>query len=148
MNAGRCPQLRIIELGPGRGTLMADVLRVCVPLLQCRFSLTKRVLVKVASKFAPGGQIRDVHLVETSSAMRDLQKAKLQPQANQLGCKLHWHDAIDDIPPSKGFSMILAHEFFDALPFHLLQVRFHVVIILSTFTHSSHRKDKVVGKKS
>jgi len=78
--------------------------------------------------------------------MRDLQKAKLQPQANQLGCKLHWHDAIEDIPPSNSFSMILAHEFFDALPFHLLQVKFHI-IIPSTFTHSSHRKDKAVGKK-
>ena len=111
------------------------------------FSSIKRALAKVVSKFAPDQQLRDVHLVETSSAMRDLQKAKLQPQADQLGCKLHWHDAIDDVPPSNGFSMILAHEFFDALPFHLLQVRFHV-IATSRFAYCSYRKDKAVGKKS
>lgn len=30
MNAGRPPAIRLIELGPGRGTLMDDIVRVRV----------------------------------------------------------------------------------------------------------------------
>ena len=82
------PAFRYVELGPGRGTLAADALRT-----MARFGCT------------PQG----VHLVETSPTLRAAQSARL-PAA------IH-HDDIDDLPDD-GASIIVANEFFDALPVH------------------------------
>lgn len=88
--AGR-PAFRYVELGPGRGTLAADALRVMT-----RFGC------------APTG----IHLVETSPALRTAQAARL-PGARH-------HDAIDDLPEDSAV-IIVANEFFDALPIHQYQ---------------------------
>ncbi|MDD9900714.1 MAG: SAM-dependent methyltransferase [Alphaproteobacteria bacterium] len=88
MQSGRPDNAQYVELGPGRGTLAADVLRV----------------------FAGAGLKPPVHLVETSPEMRRLQKEKLQ------GHDVTWHDTFDTVPA--GFSLIAANEFFDALPVH------------------------------
>jgi NADH dehydrogenase [ubiquinone] 1 alpha subcomplex assembly factor 7 len=85
----------LIELGPGRGTLMSDILRAA----------------RVMPGFAAAAQI---HLVETSPTLRKL-------QARNLGEAVTWHEAIDGIP--EGPSIIIANEFFDALP--IRQHEFH-----------------------
>ncbi|KAI0925513.1 hypothetical protein AcV5_008230 [Taiwanofungus camphoratus] len=104
IHVGSFREIRVVELGPGRGTLMHDVLRV---LSHFRFAQ---------------GAIKEVHLVETSPTMRSRQSDKLTVFAKEPGWKLEWHDSIDEIPPdSKKFTMIIAHEFFDALPFHLIR---------------------------
>ncbi|MDZ3833080.1 MAG: SAM-dependent methyltransferase [Sphingopyxis sp.] len=82
------PAFRYVELGPGRGTLAVDALRV-----MARFGCT------------PLG----VHLVETSPALRAAQTARLA-QANH-------HDDVDDLPDDAAL-IIIANEFFDALPVH------------------------------
>lgn len=85
---GRPARLRLIELGPGRGTLMADLLR--------------------AARGVPGfADALEVHLVENSRRLRDL-------QAERLGQGPVWHDGLETIPP--GPAIIVANEFFDALP--------------------------------
>ena len=56
------------ELGPGRGTLAADALRV----------------------LGSAGFAGEVHLVETSPVLREAQ-AKAVPHA-------HWHDSVEDLP--------------------------------------------------
>ena len=62
--------------------------------------------------------------METSQAMRATQEAKLGDFAQRNGWTLSWHDSVDQIAPdARMFTLVLAHEFFDALPFHLLQVR-------------------------
>jgi len=104
ISAGRPQAIRLIELGPGRGTLMDDILRV-------------------VSQFSKG--LKDIHLVENSPVMRVLQKEKLHPSVEKAGCRLHWHDSISDITPSNQFSLVVAHEFFDALPVHVLQKTRH-----------------------
>ncbi|WP_127092073.1 class I SAM-dependent methyltransferase [Aquabacter cavernae] len=81
--------VRLVELGPGRGTLMADVLRAA----------------RVVPAFGEGVS---VHLVETSPALRARQKAALPKVSPQ------WHDRLEDVPP--GPAIVLANEFFDALP--------------------------------
>lgn len=85
------PETLLVELGPGRGTLMADALR--------------------AVRGLPGllNGLR-VHLVETSPALRKAQRARLAPS----GVPLHWHDRLDDVPD--GPTLLVANEFFDALP--------------------------------
>ena len=72
------------ELGPGRGTLASDALRV----------------------LRRAGFDREIHLVETSPALRESQ-SRLMPEAR-------FHDAIDDLPPVP--LLLVANEFFDALP--------------------------------
>lgn len=82
-------------------------------------------LLQVLSQFtATRGAVKEVHLVETSQSMRQAQEARLSSATSRLGCKLIWHDMIEDIPEDNTvYTMLLAHEFFDALPFHLLEVR-------------------------
>jgi NADH dehydrogenase [ubiquinone] 1 alpha subcomplex assembly factor 7 len=81
--------VRLVELGPGRGTLMADALRA-------------------TARPAPGfHRALDLHLVEINRDLRALQRAALGRMAT-------WHDAVDDVP--EGPILVLANEFLDALP--------------------------------
>ena len=89
---GSPPVLRLVELGPGRGTMMADALRAL------------RVL-------PPLYQSVSVHLVEINPVLRDKQEEMLFGVRN-----ITWHDSIDEIP--EGPAIILANEYFDVLPIH------------------------------
>ncbi|KAF9269976.1 DUF185-domain-containing protein [Marasmius fiardii PR-910] len=113
-DAGSSSTIRLVELGPGRGTLMADMLRV--------ITLLTRVMKP---------QVQ-VHLVENSSSMRTIQQENLDRQGN---LEIQWHDSIESIPPSgDAYTMLMAHEFFDALPFHVLkrtEEGWHEVLISS-----------------
>ena len=79
----------IIELGPGRGSLMADMRHVW-------------------KRFAPALAVAPVHLVETSPHLRRLQTDHL-PDAS-----LVFHDNLDKLPSKPLFGV--ANEFFDTLP--------------------------------
>jgi NADH dehydrogenase [ubiquinone] 1 alpha subcomplex assembly factor 7 len=94
---GQPPLLRLVELGPGRGTMMADALRalrVLPPLYQ---SLT-------------------IHMVEVNPVLREKQRATLSGVRN-----ITWHDSIDDV--LDGPSVIFANEYFDVLPIHQMVKR-------------------------
>jgi NADH dehydrogenase [ubiquinone] 1 alpha subcomplex assembly factor 7 len=91
-NAGSPSELRLVELGPGRGTMMADALRAL------------RVL-------PPMYQALSVHLVEINPILREQQKAALHNVRN-----IAWHNNIDEVPA--GPCVILANEYFDVLPVH------------------------------
>ena len=68
--------------------------------------------------------VKHVHLVESSLALRAVQEKKLETWRGKNGLELHWHDSIEDVPTADGvYTMLVAHEFFDALPFHLIEVR-------------------------
>ncbi len=80
---------QLIELGPGRGTLMADALRAA----------------KAVPDFVQQARL---HLVETSPVLRQEQAERLAEHAPQ------WHDTFTAVPP--GPSIVIANEFLDALP--------------------------------
>jgi len=85
--------IRLIELGPGRGTMLLDALR--------------------AAKTVPGFlSAVALHLVEISPALRTFQERRLEP----LGLPIFWHTALEDVP--EGACLIVANEFIDALPVH------------------------------
>lgn len=84
----------LAELGPGRGTLMADILRVA----------------RKAPDFASAARI---WLVEASPVLKTRQKAAL------AGADLHWAESVSDLP--EGPLFLIANEFFDALPIHQFQ---------------------------
>jgi len=86
---GRPPSVRLVELGPGRGTLMADALR--------------------ATRGVPGFHAAaDLHLVEINEQLSALQGQAL------AAYKPTWHARFDDVPG--GPLLLVANEFFDALP--------------------------------
>ena len=90
LELGRPARVAVTELGPGRGTLMADALRAAA----------------VVPEFAAAAT---VHLVETSPALRERQAAALR------GRPVHWHDALAGLPADRPL-LLLANEFLDALP--------------------------------
>jgi NADH dehydrogenase [ubiquinone] 1 alpha subcomplex assembly factor 7 len=94
--AGSPAPFHLIELGPGRGTLMADALR--------------------AMTLLPG--LRDaarVHLVEMGPTLKAKQEAALQ------GTAVHWHTSLNDaLKGAEGPAIVIANEFLDALPIRQL----------------------------
>ncbi|KAK3831342.1 MAG: S-adenosyl-L-methionine-dependent methyltransferase [Linnemannia elongata] len=115
-NIGKPSRVQIVELGPGRGTLMMDMLRAA-----SRFKEFRKA-------------ISGVHLVEASPGLRKMQRQTLCgiPLSEEQvgggskegitaamrpdGLQISWHDVFDDLPDE--CSLIVAHEFFDALPIY------------------------------
>ena len=83
--------LQIIELGPGRGTLMADILR----------SL---------QRLHPNFEMISVHLVERSVTLKETQKKTLEGSL----CPVYWYNSLGEVP--EGPSIIIANEFLDCFP--------------------------------
>lgn len=89
MDQGRPAPFTLAELGPGRGTLMADMLR--------------------ATAAVPGFHAAlDLHLVEASPVLRQAQRDRLAPAA------ITHHDVAQTLPDQPLF--LVANEFYDALP--------------------------------
>ena len=91
--AGRPEPFHLVEIGPGRGTLMADILRTCQSL---------KVPLSEAA----------VHLVEVSPLLKRLQQAALSPFPSGI----FWHQNLNTLPHGQGFCLMVANEFWDALP--------------------------------
>uniref|UniRef100_UPI003561A871 class I SAM-dependent methyltransferase n=1 Tax=Phaeovulum sp. TaxID=2934796 RepID=UPI003561A871 len=89
LDQGAPARIVLAEPGPGRGTLMADILHV-----------TARV---------PGfAGAAEVHLLEASPTLRAMQAKKLAPVVP------HWHNSLSDLPEAPLY--LIANEFLDALP--------------------------------
>ena len=125
---GRPSPLRLVELGPGRGTLMRDARRAA----------------NAVPSFVDAAT---VHLVEVSAPLRAVQRRTLLPppwwgRAGEGGSHdgsgipppltpphrgegnspaIVWHHALDQVPP--GACIIIANEFLDALPVRQLVYR-------------------------
>jgi len=87
--SGQPRPCRLVELGPGRGTLLSDALR--------------------AAKLAPDFlDAIELHLVEVSPVLRAKQSEKLPDYSPT------WHHNLGEVPD--GPALIVANEFLDALP--------------------------------
>ncbi|XP_021297661.1 protein arginine methyltransferase NDUFAF7, mitochondrial [Herrania umbratica] len=116
---GQPKRVNLVELGPGRGTLMADLLRG-------------------ASKFKHFTQSLHIHMVECSPALQKLQRQSLQCMdedntsegvekritSTLAGTPVSWHAALEQVPSGLP-TIIIAHEFYDALPIHQFQRASH-----------------------
>ncbi|KAI8936797.1 hypothetical protein NX059_006040 [Plenodomus lindquistii] len=115
---GRKDKVQIIEVGPGRGTLMDDVLRTISSLKGFAKSIETIYLVEAS----PYLQKQQGKLL---SGTEDLQKSEIgltAPCKYIPGCKIEWCEDIRLIPKEETSTpFILAHEFFDALPIHVFQ---------------------------
>ena len=93
---GEPPAFVLAELGPGRGTLMADILRTA----------------HVKPRFL---EAANVHLAEMSPRLREVQRQTLSAS----GAAVQWHGRFDDVPT--GPTVVIANEFFDAMPIRQFQ---------------------------
>ncbi|CAN6911117.1 unnamed protein product [Brassica oleracea var. botrytis] len=108
---GKPERVNLIELGPGRGTLMVDLLRG-------------------TSKFRNFTESLHIHLVECSPALQKLQHQNLKCTdesssekkaiSSLAGTPVHWHTTLEEVPSGVP-TIIIAHEFYDALPVHQFQ---------------------------
>jgi SAM-dependent MidA family methyltransferase len=92
---GSPSSFNLVEFGPGRGTLMADLLRAG----------------RVMPDFVAAAR---VHLIETSPILRQAQNARLSGNAT-------WHASLASVP--KGPAVFVANEFFDAIPIRQFEWR-------------------------
>jgi len=86
---GHPDEIRLIEMGPGDGTLMADILKT----------------VRHADGFP---RAADVWLVETSAPLRAI-------QARQLGDAVRWAQSLAEVPEGAP-TLLIANELLDCLP--------------------------------
>ena len=88
---GAPERVNLVELGPGRGTLLLDAMRA--------LHTQPEFLAAIS-----------LHLVETGERLRHAQRHSL------AGFTPTWHASLAALPP--GPLIIVANEFFDALPVH------------------------------
>lgn len=81
----------IVELGPGRGTLMKDMLRL-IKKIPALYSIAK------------------VHMVEINGDLKEEQRKSLADEEIEIT----WHESLETVPRQSMF--LVANEFFDALP--------------------------------
>lgn len=86
---GKPSKFSLVELGPGKGTLIRDI-------------------VRVTQKYKGFFDSMSIHLVEISPVLRDIQKQTLGD------IEVSWNENIDNLPECP--TIFLANEFFDALP--------------------------------
>ena len=90
IDLGQPGRFMLVELGPGKGTLMADALRAASAL----------------PGFLPA---MELVLVETNQTLRSLQAEKLAPYA------LTWMDSLGELEPDAPV-LVVGNEFLDVLP--------------------------------
>jgi NADH dehydrogenase [ubiquinone] 1 alpha subcomplex assembly factor 7 len=88
---GQPENVRLIELGPGRGTMMLDALRAAQVVPAFRSAVV-------------------VHLIECSPVLKERQQQAL----SAIDVPVLWHQSLDEVPD--GPVIVLANEFFDSLP--------------------------------
>ena len=106
----------LVELGPGHGTLMKDI-------------------VRILSKTNTLNLIRSIHLVETSPILQNIQKENLKDLEN-----VFFHHNIDDLPQEN--AIFLANEFFDAFPIRQFYQGEEVKITLEGL--KKNNRDKII----
>lgn len=83
----------LLEYGPGKATMMKDIIRATSHIKKFHDSC-------------------EIHLIENSPILKDIQKKNL----SDINIKICWHTDISTVPDKP--AIIVANEFFDALPIH------------------------------
>ena len=93
---GKPEKVSLVELGPGKGTLMKDMLRI-------------------AKKFPDFFNAVEIHLIERSKLMMEQQKQTLY----NFNKEISWHADVELVPDQP--MLLIGQEYLDALPVHQFQ---------------------------
>ncbi len=96
-NSGSPKRLNLIELGPGRGTLMADLLRGTRNVAGLHQALT-------------------ITFVEKSPTLMEKQREAIN--ASGFSGEVSWAEHLNDVAVDSAMSVVIGNEFLDALPIH------------------------------
>ncbi|KAG5978186.1 hypothetical protein E4U56_004528 [Claviceps arundinis] len=149
MSQGRPKKVQLIEFGPGRGTLMDDILRTVKQFPAMVDSIDDVIMVE-ASPELRSAQI-DL-LCERGTSVSEALSGHFQGRLAHINKNVNWVDSLKSYPTGKGCFLgeaadlvtnsitsdtdqsmtcwqiekdiapfIVAHEFFDALPIHIFQ---------------------------
>ncbi|KAF2863776.1 DUF185-domain-containing protein [Piedraia hortae CBS 480.64] len=115
MTQARPNKIDFVELGPGKGTLINDVLGT-------------------VARFPLGNSVERAWLVEASPTLRRVQAEVLTRGIEEIGdgvwegvsrqlpnVKVRWVEDLRFVERTAATPFVLAHEFFDALPIHVFQ---------------------------
>jgi SAM-dependent MidA family methyltransferase len=89
---GRPKEISLVELGPGRGSLMSDLLRTII-------------------KNEIHGAIKDIYLIEINHQLKELQEKNISPYLGNIN--INWKSDIDNLAIRP--TIFIANEFFDCL---------------------------------
>jgi len=122
MSLGKPRKIAVCEMGPGKGTLMKDIL-------------------KVAARFPDFQAALQVHMVELSENMRKQQRAALgcaedagtvatamaaqtPLRSTTFDVPVFWHHALQQVPQDENIPILaIGQEFLDAFPVHQFEYR-------------------------
>lgn len=94
-NMGLPTRITLAECGPGKGTMMADILRIIRQFPACMSAIS------------------NIQLIEVNPVLREAQQNALA----SFGIPLVWHNTIQEIAGG-GMPFIFGNEYLDALPIH------------------------------
>lgn len=105
---------QIVELGPGRGTLSQDILRVFE-----HFNVLKGACLQMVEASMVLSDLQAKRLCIQSGLVTHKESVVYREGITHQGIPAKWFRDYRDVPD--GFSLVVANEFFDALPVHKLQ---------------------------
>lgn len=109
----RPSKIRFVEFGPGRGTLMHDMLKVFSKCLEKTQSQVNVEVVMIEASDVLRSEQRRL-LCEDQSVIKE---GDFPTSTTRWGFPIKWVDTEKDVKDSKGTAnYVIAHEFFDALP--------------------------------
>lgn len=119
--AGRPQRIRLVELGPGRGTLLCDLLRTFSAFPDMMAALRSLELVEASPLFIERQEAalsQTLARLHRSLANADTPIEKLKPEE----IRIEWFPTYERpaVDP-EAWTMVVAHEFFDALPIHIFE---------------------------
>ncbi|GFO34673.1 NADP dehydrogenase [ubiquinone] complex i, assembly factor 7-like [Plakobranchus ocellatus] len=116
--------IQIVELGPGRGTLADDMLRVfsqfpeiasniSLHLVEVSPALSKLQVIKLVGE---GDESNSEQKTLNSNSSENECEGPYRQEISKYGPQISWYRNLSDVP--EGLSCYIAHEFLDALPIH------------------------------
>jgi NADH dehydrogenase [ubiquinone] 1 alpha subcomplex assembly factor 7 len=107
--------LQLVELGPGKGTLIKDIIKVFA-----HFKASSNLSIHLVEISPSLSKLQSQLLCVASQEVEETEETKYYRRGETVsGIPIFWYRQIQDVPNS--FTIVLAHEFFDALPIHKFQ---------------------------
>ncbi|UTT90370.1 hypothetical protein NDA17_005684 [Ustilago hordei] len=119
-SVGAPQKTRLVELGPGKGTLLADMLRTFATFKPFMATLKRIQLVETSD----GLMEFQLNAIKEALAVGGKQviSAEEEAEAGSDGVVVEWYPSVDLVPiVPQEFTILTAHEFFDALPTHIFE---------------------------